>query len=154
MVRDGNAGIVGPSICGTHEMRILTDDPDWARDVYEARALAMMFLRRHGRALMGSSCSQATANGFTVTYDLNRVPLRLTVDEYGKRVLDLEWKNGDAWRMEIETYHSGRWESRFKATIFPRPWLERCRALVTFTGSLPPSRAAATIRGLTAIPPH
>ena len=135
-------------------MKILTDDPDWARDVYEARALAMMFLRRHGRAVMDNPCSQATANGFTVTYYLNRAPLRLTVDEHGKRVLGLEWKNGDAWRMEIETYHSGRWESRLKAAAHPRPWLERCRALVTFTGSLPASRAASTIPGLTSIPPH
>jgi hypothetical protein len=29
-------------------MKILTDDPDWARDIYEARALAMMFVRKHG----------------------------------------------------------------------------------------------------------
>jgi hypothetical protein len=153
MVRDRNAGMVAPSICGTHEMKILTDDPDWARDVYKARALAMMFLRRYGRAVMGSSCSQATANGFTVTYYPNR-PLRLTVDEHGKRVLGLEWKNGDAWRMEIETYHAGRWQSRLKAMAYPRPWLERCRALVTFSGSLPPSRAVSTIRGLTSIAPR
>ena len=89
----------------------------------------MMFLRRHGRAVMDNPCSQATANGFTVTYYLNRAPLRLTVDEHGKCVLGLEWKNGDAWRMEIETYHSGRWEFRLKAAAHPRPWLERCRAL-------------------------
>lgn len=125
------------SICGTHEMKILTDDPDWARDVYEARALAMTFVRRQGRAVKGNSCLQAASNGFTVTYYPNRAPLRLTVDEYGKRVLSVEWKAGDAWRIEIEAYHSGRWESRLKAVTHPRPWLERCRALVTFTGSLP-----------------
>lgn len=123
--------------CGTLEMKVLTDDPDWARDIYEARALAMMFLRRHGRAVMGCSCLQATGNGFTVTYYPNRVPLRLTVDEHGKRVLNVEWKAGDAWRIEIEAHHPGRWESRLKAVAHPRPWLERWRALVTFTGSFP-----------------
>src|SRR5258708_9023221 len=30
------------------EMKILTNDPDWARDIYEPRALAMMFVRKHG----------------------------------------------------------------------------------------------------------
>lgn len=123
--------------CGTHEMKILTDDPDWARNVYEARALAMMFMRRHGRAVKGRSYLQATGNGFTVTYYPNRVPLRLTVDEHRKRVLSIEWRAGDAWRIEIETHHSGRWESRLRAMAQPRPWLERCRALVTFTTSLP-----------------
>ena len=28
------------------EMKTLTDDPDWARDIYEARVLAMMFVRK------------------------------------------------------------------------------------------------------------
>ncbi len=124
-------------------MKILTDDPDWARDIYEARALAVTFLRRHGRAMNGSLYLQAVGNGFTVTYYLNRAPLCLTIDDHGKRVLSVQWKAGDAWRIEIETYHSGRWESRLKALVHPRPWLERCRALVTFTGSLPPSRTAS-----------
>jgi hypothetical protein len=30
----------------------------------------------------------------------------------GARVLSLEWNDGDAWRVAIETIHSGRWESR------------------------------------------
>jgi hypothetical protein len=29
-------------------MKVLTDDPDWKRDVYEARALAMTFVGRYG----------------------------------------------------------------------------------------------------------
>jgi len=135
-------------------MRILTDDPDWACNVYEARALAMTFLRRHGRAVNGSSCLEATGNGFTVMHEPNCSPLRLTIDANDTRVLSVEWKDGDAWRMEIETYHSGRWESRLKAMAYPRPWLEHCRALVTFTSSLPPSRAASAIQGATAIPPR
>jgi hypothetical protein len=28
-------------------MKILTDDPDWAPELYEARALAMTFVRKH-----------------------------------------------------------------------------------------------------------
>jgi hypothetical protein len=28
------------------EMKNLTDDPDWARDIYEPRALAMMFCQK------------------------------------------------------------------------------------------------------------
>lgn len=32
----------------TCKKKILTDDPDWALDIYEARALAMMFLRKRG----------------------------------------------------------------------------------------------------------
>jgi hypothetical protein len=66
--------------------------------------------------------------------------MRLTVDAAGDRVLSLESKRGDAWRMKIETYHTGRWQSRLKAAAHPRPWLERCRALVTFTGTLPKQR--------------
>ena len=64
----------------------MTDDPDWARDIYEARALAVTFLRRHGRAMNGSLYLQAVGNGFTVTYYLNRAPLCLTIDDHGKRV--------------------------------------------------------------------
>ena len=120
------------------EMKTLTDDPDWARDIYEARVLAMMFVRKYGCALQGSPCLQASGNGLTATFYPNRSPLLLTIDAPpGTRVLSLEWNDGDAWRVAIETYHSGRWESRLKAMVHPRPWLERWRALATFTGSSP-----------------
>jgi hypothetical protein len=120
-------------------MKILTDDPDWKRDVYEARALAMTFVGRYGRVAQGGR--QATGNGLTVTYHPDRSPLRLTIDARGVRVLSVEWNPGDAWRMEIETYDSGRWRARLKAVAHPRPWLERWRSLVTFTGTLPRSRS-------------
>ena len=116
-------------------MTILTDDPDWKRDVYEARALAVTFVSRYGHPVQGGR--QAIGNGLTVTYHLDRSPVQLTIDAGGVRVLSLAWKPGDAWRMEIETYDSGRWQSRLKSAAHPRPWLERCRALVTFTGTLP-----------------
>lgn len=121
-------------------MKILTDDPDWKRDVYEARALAMTFVARCGHGVPGGR--QATGNGLTVTYHQDRSPLRLTIDARGDRVLSVEWKPGDAWRMEIETYDSGRWRARLKAVAHPRPWLERWRSLVSFTGTLPRSRSA------------
>jgi hypothetical protein len=53
------------------------------------------------------------------------------------RVLKIEWNDGAAWRVAIETYNHGRWQSRLKAMVHPRPWLERWPALATFTGSLP-----------------
>jgi hypothetical protein len=119
-------------------MKILTDDPDWKRDVYEARALAVAFVGTHG--CTGPGGRQAAGNGLTVTYHPDRSPMQLTIDATDDRVLSVEWKPGDAWRMEIETYHSGRWQSRLKAAAHPRPWLERWRAVVTFTGSLPRRR--------------
>jgi hypothetical protein len=118
-------------------MKILTDDPDWARDIYEARSLAVLFVRKYGRAVQGDPCIQATGSGLTVAHYPNRSPVHLSVDTRDARVLSLEWKDGDAWRMGIETYHSGRWESRLKAMVYPRPWLERCRSMLTFAGSLP-----------------
>ena len=130
-----------PRLSSTHDrsgMTILTDDPGWKPDVYEARALAVTFVSRYGHAVQGGH--QATGNGLTVTYHPDRSPMRLTVDATGDRVLSLEWKRGDAWRMKIETYHTGRWQSRLNAAAHPRPWLERCRALVTFTGTLPKQR--------------
>jgi hypothetical protein len=123
-------------------MKILTDDPDWKREVYEARVLAMRFVGRHGRAVRGAHGLQAVGNGLTITFHPTRSPLQLTVDASGARVLSIEWHDGDAWRLTIETYHSGQWEARLKAAVYPRPWLARWRSLVTFTGSLPPSRAA------------
>ena len=58
---------------------------------------------------------RATGSGLTVLHDPNRSPVHLTVHTRDTRVLSLECKDGDAWRMEIETYQSGRWESRLKA---------------------------------------
>jgi hypothetical protein len=127
-------------------MKVLTDDPDWARDVYEARALAMMFVRKHGRTSVPGGCLQAVRDGLTVTYHPNRSPVLLTIDtnnqsvERFSRVLALEWNDRDAWRMVIETYHSGRWESRLKVMVHPRPWLKRWRAVALFTGTLPDHR--------------
>jgi hypothetical protein len=125
-------------------MKILTDDPDWMREVYEARALAMRLVGRQRCATRSDQGLQAVGSGLTVTFHPSRSPLQLTVDASGARVFCIEWYNGDAWRMTIETYHAGQWESRLKAMVYPRPWLERWRSLVTFTGSLPP-----TPRGLT-----
>jgi hypothetical protein len=104
-------------------MKILTDDRDWARDIYEARALAM--LGKHGRVMQGNACVQAFENGLTVTYYPSRTPMKLTVDLSGTRVLSVEWNGGDAWRMEIETFNSGRWERRLWTAAYPRPWLKR-----------------------------
>jgi hypothetical protein len=126
-------------------MKILTDDPDWMREVYQARALAMMFVRKHGRALQNDRCLRAVRNGLTVSYHPDRSPLQLTVDASGARVLGIEWNDGDAWRMAIETYHRGRWESRLKAMVHPRPWLVRWRSWVTFTGSLPSTPRRLTV---------
>jgi hypothetical protein len=119
-------------------MKILTDDPDWKRDLYEARALAMKVIGKYGRPVQGGR--QAVRNGLTVTYDPGRSPMQLTIDAGGRPVLSIEWNAGDAWRMEIETYDAGRWIARLKAAARPRPWLERWRSLVTFTGTLPPGR--------------
>jgi hypothetical protein len=115
-------------------MKILTDDPDWKRHLYEARALAVKFVGRQGRMVEGGH--RAVRNGLTVTYHPDRSPMQLTIDATGVRVFSV-----DAWRMEIETYRSGRWQSRLKAVADPRPWLERWRSLVTFRGTLPPTRA-------------
>jgi hypothetical protein len=135
--RELNSVIKAASIFGAREMKILTDDPDWSPEIYEARALAMIFVKRQGRAVPGSSLVQAVGNGLTVIYHPNRSPLLLTIDAGATRVLSVEWKAGDAWRTEIETYQSGPWKSRLQTIAHPRPWLERCRTLVTFTGSLP-----------------
>ena len=75
-------------------MTILTDDPDWKRDVYEARTLAVTFVSRYGHAVQ--SGHQAIGNDLTATYYPDRSPMRLTVDATGDRVLSLEWKRGDA----------------------------------------------------------
>src|ERR1700691_1826028 len=85
-------------------MKILTDDPDWKREVYEARALAITVVGRSGRSVPGGR--QAVGNGLTVTYRPDRSPVQLMIDAAGDRVLSIEWKPGDAWRMEIETYNS------------------------------------------------
>jgi hypothetical protein len=119
-------------------MAILTDDPDWKPDVYKARALAVMFVGKYGRAVPGGR--QAIGHGLTVGYQSDGSSVRLTIDANNDRVLSLIWKRRDAWRMEIETYRQGRWQFRLKAAAYPRPWLERCRAMVTFTGTLPKQR--------------
>ena len=125
-------------------MKILTDDPDWAPELYEARALAMNFVRMYGRWQRNAvKFLVAERNGLTVTYYPHRSPLLLTIDASGEsvepfaRVLTIEWNDGAAWRVAIETFHHGRWQSRLKAMVHPRPWLERWPALATFTGSLP-----------------
>ena len=125
-------------------MKILTDDPDWAPELYEARALALAFVKKHGRwQRSASTCLIAERNRLTVTYYPHRSPLLLTIDASGEsaepiaRVLSIEWNDGAAWRMAIETYQQGRWQSRLKSMVQPRPWLQRWRAMATFTGSLP-----------------
>ena len=123
-------------------MKVLTDDPDWAPKIYEKRALAMRLIEKHGHA-GNSGCLQAACNGLIIKYYPRRSPRLLTVNapsrsgERCSRVLTLEWKDGDAWRVAIITYRSGRWESRLRAIVHPRPWLERWRAVASFTGSLP-----------------
>jgi hypothetical protein len=123
-------------------MKIITDDPDWARDMYEARALAMLFIGKYGRAQgNGMPCRIAEHGGLTVSYDASHSPVLLTIDardnrvETPARVLSLEWNAGDAWRVAIETYQRGRWQSRLKTMVHPRPWLERWRALALFTAA-------------------
>ena len=96
-------------------MKILTDDPDWAPQLYAARALAMRLLRKHGRPQPDARLATAR-KGLTVIYHPQRSPLRLTIDAAGEsaegfeRVLDIEWNAGDAWRVVIETYRPGRWD--------------------------------------------
>ena len=58
-------------------MKILTDDPDWKRDLYEARALAIKFVGRQGRLVEGGH--RAVRNGLTVTYHPDRSPMQLTI---------------------------------------------------------------------------
>ena len=129
-------------------MKIWTDDPDWAPELYEARALALAFVKKHGRwQRNAATCLIAERNRLTVTYHPQRSPLLLTIDAPGESaepsacVLSIEWNDGAAWRMVIETYHQGRWQSRLKAMVQPRPWLQRWRAMATFTGSLPRQQA-------------
>jgi hypothetical protein len=141
----------GPGIFGTARMKILTDDPDWAPELYEARALALAFVRRHGRwQRSATTFLVAERSRLTVTYYPHRSPLLLTIDAPGEstesfaRVLSLEWNDGSAWRMAIETYHRGRWQARLKAVVQPRPWLQRWRAMATFTGTLPRQQAGVS----------
>jgi len=35
------------------------------------------------------------------------------------RVFQFEWKDGDAWRAAIKTYHYGRWQSRLRRWCIP-----------------------------------
>jgi hypothetical protein len=121
-------------------MKILTDDPDWAPKLYEARALAIRFSARHGRWQRDAEPRRiAERGGIRVTYHPHRSPRRLSIDISGEfvepfeRVLCIEWNDGDAWRMAVETYSAGRWETRLRTLVHPRPWLERWRALALFT---------------------
>jgi hypothetical protein len=121
-------------------MKILTDDPDWAPKLYEARALAIRFAARHGRWQRDTEpCRMAERDGIRITYHPQRAPRRLSIDIAGEfaepfeRVLCIEWKDGDAWRMAVETYAAGRWETRLRTIVDPKPWLRRWRALALFT---------------------
>src|SRR5258708_6191291 len=114
-------------------MRFLTDDPDWAPDLYEARVLAMALLRRYGRAQPPGTpcqCCKAERGGIVVTLFPRRTPILLTIDapdgsaDLSARVLTLEYEGSSAWRIIVDLYKPG-------------PWLERWCALVTFTGTLP-----------------
>jgi hypothetical protein len=107
-------------------MKILTADPDWAPELYGARALAMTFVRKHGRWQRDAATFLiAERNGLKVTSYLHRSPLMLTIDASGERVepfarvFKIEWNDGDAWRVAIETYHHGQWQSRLEAIVHP-----------------------------------
>jgi hypothetical protein len=89
-------------------MGILTDDPDWAPDRYEARVLAFAFLRRYGRAQhLGTpwQCWEAERGGIVVTLYPRRTPILLTIDapdestELFGRVVTLEYESSNAWRI-------------------------------------------------------
>jgi hypothetical protein len=137
-------------------MKVITDDPDWARDMYEARALAVLFVTKYGRVQASEPpCKFAERGGLTVTYHPSRSPVLLTVDASessaapSARVLSVEWNDGDAWRVAIETYHRGRWQSRLKAMVHPRPWLERWRAVAMFTARPPKATGPERVIGAT-----
>ncbi len=127
-------------------MGILTDDPDWAPDLYEARVLALAFLRRYGRAQLAGTewqCWEADRGGIVVTLYPKRSRVLLTIDasdqttELFGRVVTLEYERSNAWRITVDVYHPGRWQQQLKKMVHPRPWMERWRALITFTGKLP-----------------
>jgi hypothetical protein len=60
-------------------MKILTDDPERAPELYEARALARTFVRNHGRWQRdGLTFLVAERNGLAVTYYPHRSLLMLT----------------------------------------------------------------------------
>src|SRR5258708_19674752 len=128
-------------------MRFLTDDPDGAPDLYEARVLAMALLRRYGRAQPPGTpcqCCKAERGGMVVRLFQRRTPILLTIDapdgsaDLSARVLTLEYEGSSAWRIIVDVYKPGRWERQLKTMVHPRPWLEPWRAPVTFTGPFPP----------------
>jgi hypothetical protein len=127
-------------------MGFLTDDPEWAPALYEARVLALALLRRYGRAQLPGTpwqCWEAEQGGLVVTLYPQRAPILLTIDapdestELFGRVVTLEYERSNAWRITVDVYQPGRWQRQLKTLVHPRPWLERWRALVTFTGTLP-----------------
>src|SRR5260370_8040495 len=127
-------------------MRFLTDDPDWAPDLYEARVLAMALLRRYGRAQPPGTpcqCCKAERGGIVVTLFPRRTPILLTIDapdgsaDLSARVLTLEYEGSSAWRIIVDVYKPGRWERQLKPMVHPPPWFDLWRALVTFTCPLP-----------------
>jgi hypothetical protein len=100
-------------------MGFLTDDPDWAPDLYEARVLAFAFLRRYGRAqLKGTAwqCWVAERGGIVVTLCPRRTPILLTIDAPDEstgllgRVVALEYGSSNAWRIIVDVYRPGRWQ--------------------------------------------
>jgi hypothetical protein len=92
-----------------------------------------------------------------VTLYPRRAPTLLTIDapdqsaEPFGRVLAIEYDSSNPWRMTVGVYQPGRWQRQLKTMVHPRPWLNRWRTLVTFTGTLPerpPSSAPIEYRGV------
>ena len=68
-------------------MKIVTDDPDWAPELYEARALAMRFVRKHGRWQRDLEMIRvAERGGLRIIFHAHRMPRLLTIDTTGKTV--------------------------------------------------------------------
>jgi hypothetical protein len=109
-------------------MGILTDDPDWAPDLYEARVPAFAFLRRYGRAqFLGTpwQCWKAERGGIVVTLYPRHTPILLTIDapdestELFGRVVTLEYESSNAWRITVDVYQPGRWRRQLKTMAAP-----------------------------------
>jgi hypothetical protein len=127
-------------------MGMVTDDPDWAPGLYESRVLALAFLRRYSRTPFPGTAEpscRAEKDGVVVTLHRQHGSVVLTIDatqkstELIERVLTIEYESSNAWRIMVDAYRPGRWQRHLKTMVHPRPWLERCRAFVSFTGTLP-----------------